>query len=180
ASMLQTDRVYLGGDATLDRLREVAADARVLHIATHGMFRWAQPTRSSVRLADTWLNLYDLYDLELGADLVVLSTCESGAADVTRGGELMGLLRGFLCAGARTLLASQWRVHDAATAEFMQVFYRNFRDGRGASGALREAMADIRSRWPHPYYWAPFFLVGSPWDMTVARGCEEPLEESIS
>lgn len=184
ASFLKTDRVYLQGDATLARLRDVAADARVLHIASHGMFRWAQPQLSSVKLADTWLNLYDLYDLELSADLVVLSACEGGAADVTRGGEMLGLLRGFLCAGARALLASQWRVNDAATAEFMEVFYRNYRDGRGASGALRAAMAEIRLRRPHPYYWAPFFLVGRPWDLPglsrAARGCEEPLEEMVA
>jgi hypothetical protein len=179
ASLLGTDRIHLGGDATLSRLGE-AADAPLLHIATHGMFRWREPTLSAVRLADTWLNLYDLYGLELEADLVVLSACEAGAADVTRGDELMGLLRGFLCAGARAVLASQWRVNDAATAEFMEVFYRNFRDGLGAAGALRAAMADIRSRRPHPYFWAPFFLVGRPWDTPVARGCEEPLEESFA
>ncbi|HEX5135334.1 MAG TPA: CHAT domain-containing protein [Planctomycetota bacterium] len=178
AAMLGTDRVHLGAGATLARLRE-AADAPILHIATHGMFRWGQPTLSSLRLADTWLNLYDLYDLELRADLVVLSACEGGAADVSRGGELMGLLRGFLCAGARAIVASQWRVNDAATAEFMQAFYRNLRDGRGASGALREAMAEIRSLRPHPYFWAPFFLVGRP-IVPAACGREEPQVESVA
>jgi CHAT domain-containing protein len=140
---------------------------------------------SSVRLADTWLNPYDVYDLELRADLVVLSACEGGAARVTRGGDPLGLLRGFLCAGARSLLASQWRVNDAVTAEFMAIFYSNFRDGQDASGALREAMARVRARRPHPYYWAPFFLVGRPWDTSsgsgrAARGCEEPLEEIVA
>jgi CHAT domain-containing protein len=110
----------------------------------------------------------------------VLSACEGGAADTSRGGELMGLLRGFLCAGARAIVASQWRVNDAATAEFMEAFYRNFRDGRGASGALRAAMAEIRSRRPHPYYWAPFFLVGRPLDPLVACGREEPQVECVA
>ena len=146
-----------------------------------GMFRQGQPQLSSVRLADTWLTPYDVYDLDLKADLVVLSSCEGGTAAVTRGGDPLGLLRGFLCAGARVLLASQWRVNDAATAEFMTVFYDNFRDGRDASGALKAAMARIRAKRPHPYYWAPFFLVGRPWDTPgsgrAERGSEEPLVE---
>jgi CHAT domain-containing protein len=184
AALLGTDRVYLGGAATLERLREAASDASIVHIASHGMFRRAQPQLSSVRLADTWLNPYDVYDLDLKADLVVLSACEGGAADVTPGGDPLGLLRGFLCAGARALLASQWRVNDAVTAEFMAVFYGYLRDGQDASGALRAAMARIRARRPHPYYWASFFLVGRP-SVTpgcgrAGRGSKEPLEEIVA
>jgi CHAT domain-containing protein len=162
AAALGSRRLHLGEAATLDRLREEARTARILHLATHGMFRGEQPMFSSIRLADTWVNLYDLYSLELGAELVVLSTCESGVADVTDGDEILGLTRGFLFAGARMLMASQWRVNDRSTAELMTRFYRHLREGVGAGAALKRAMAEIRATRPHPYFWAPFFLTGCP------------------
>ncbi len=162
ARALDSDSVYVGENATLARLQEHAARARILHVATHGMFSPEQPMLSSIRLADTWLNLYDIYDLDLQAELVVLSACESGVADVTNGDEILGLTRGFLYAGARALLASQWRVNDETTAEFMDTFYRCLQESGDAAGALKDAMAETRARKPHPYYWAPFFLTGSP------------------
>ncbi|MDH3590839.1 MAG: CHAT domain-containing protein [Planctomycetota bacterium] len=151
----------IGDDASLARLREDAAGARHVHIATHGMFRPEHPMLSSIRLADAWLNLYDLYDLRLDAELVVLSTCESGIADVTEGDEVLGLTRGLLYAGARALLTSQWRVNDETTAEFMDHLYRRIVSGTGIAAAVHEAMAEIRKERPHPYYWAPFFLTGA-------------------
>jgi len=162
AGILGTDRVHLGDDATLSAFREEARRARILHIATHGMFRHARPMLSSIRLADGWMNLYDLYGLDFRGELVVLSTCESGTADVTDGDEVLGLTRGFLYAGAPALLTSQWRVHDAVTSDFMIRFYTHLDGERDAAAALKNAMADIRSRYPHPYYWAPFFLTGRP------------------
>jgi len=162
AAALGTKHAFLGADATLERLRSEASTARVLHIATHGMFRREQPMLSSIRLADTWLNLYDIYGLEMRAELVVLSTCESGTASVTAGDEILGLTRGFLFAGARALMASQWRVHDATTAEFMKLFYGHFAQSGDAAAAQKHAMASIRATRPHPYYWAPFFLTGRP------------------
>lgn len=161
AAALGTDALHLGEEATLEALR-AASGARVLHLATHGMFRAEQPMLSSIRLADTWLNLYDIYGLELDAELVVLSTCESGTAGVTGGNEILGLTRGFLFAGARALLASQWRVDDATTTELMTSFYGAMERGCDAARALQEAMAAVRARHPHPYHWAAFFLTGRP------------------
>lgn len=169
ARVLATDRLHVGDDATLAQLRQDVREARLLHIATHGMFRRERPMLSSIRLADTWLNLYDIYRLRLDCELVVLSTCESGIADVTDGDEILGLTRGFLYAGARALLASQWRVNDATTAEFMQLFYSHLQDGADAAAALRRTMAEIRAQRPHPYYWAPFFLTGRPLDPAMRR-----------
>jgi CHAT domain-containing protein len=133
------------------------------------MFRSEHPMLSSVRLADAWLNLYDIYDLDLNAELVVLSTCESGIADVTGGDEVLGLTRGFLYAGARTLVASQWRVHDAAAADFMEFFYRHYRARGDVAAAHKAAMAHVRARRPHPYFWAPFFLTGRPRYVAAAQ-----------
>jgi CHAT domain-containing protein len=142
----------------------------VLHIATHGILRWDEPMLSALRLADTWLNSHDACELDLGAELVVLAACESGSASVTAGGDPLGVTRGFLCAGATALLVSQWRVNDGVTAELMEAFYTGFRGGSGAVEALHAAMASVRARRPHPYYWAPFFLLGCPSEAPVRAG----------
>ncbi|MDF1703096.1 MAG: CHAT domain-containing protein, partial [Planctomycetota bacterium] len=151
ASLLGTDHLHLGPNATLDTLRREAADARILHIATHGMFRRASPALSALQLGDGWVSHHDLETLRIDAELVVLSTCESGVA-----------ARGLLQAGARALLCSQWRVRDEVASAFMHAFYGALRDGLAAAAAHRRAMDTIRASHPHPYYWAPFFLLGRP------------------
>ena len=160
AGRLDGAELLLGDDASFDTLRNGARRARILHIATHGMFRPSAPMLSAIRLADRWITLYDLYDLEIDSELVVLSTCESGAAHVTGGDEILGLTRGFLHAGARTLLTSQWRVDDVATATFMESFYGALAQGCQAATALRRGMSVVRKAHPHPFFWAPFFLTG--------------------
>lgn len=162
AALLGTDDVAVGADATFERLRSACCRARVVHIATHGMFRPGRPMLSSVQLADRWMNLYDVYGLEVRGELVVLASCESGTADVSGGDEILGLTRGFLCAGAPALLTSQWRVDDDATQAFMQAFYAALAAGEGAAAAHRRAALEARARTPHPYHWAGFFLMGRP------------------
>jgi CHAT domain-containing protein len=162
AAALRDARCWLGEQATLARLRESAVNAPLLHIATHGLFRHEHPMLSSIRLADRWVNLHDIYQLRLDAELVVLSACESGAARVTEGDQVLGLMRGFLVQGARALLASQWRVSDATTADFMRVFYRALAEDGNPVAAHGAAMKTIRRQHPHPYYWAPFLLSGRP------------------
>src|SRR6185437_12451827 len=130
------------------------------HIATHGTFRQDNPMFSGIRLGDAYLNLYDLYQLQLEADLVTLSGCATGLNVVTAGDELLGLIRGLLYAGAQSLLLTLWNVHDRSTADFMTSFYRRFQEGADKTAALQSAMHELRQRYPHPYYWAPFVLIG--------------------
>lgn len=153
-------RVYTGEEATLARLRGEAGACRLIHIATHGLFRRENPMLSSVRLADGELAVADLYDLSLNADLVTLSGCGTGLNAVVGGDELIGLMRGLLYAGTRSLLLTMWQVDDFSTAEFMGSFYRHLVNGRSMAQAVGMAMKAIRERFPHPYYWAPFILVG--------------------
>ena len=117
---------------------------------------------SAIRLADRWITLYDLYDLEIRSELVVLSTCESGIAGVTDGDEILGLTRGLLSAGARAVMASQWRVSDAVAAELMDDFYCALERSGDAVEAYGKAMRAVRDRHPNPCFWAPFFLAGRP------------------
>ena len=152
----------VGEAATSAALREAAATSRLLHIATHGTHRPDHPTLSSLRLADTWLNVYDVYGLTIGAEQVVLSACESGVARVGAGDELMGLARAFLFAGAPRVLCSQWRVSDEATASLMESYHAALGRGVPCEIALQDAMRRVRELHPHPYHWAAFFMVGYP------------------
>ena len=162
ARTLGTGLLFLGEQATFDVLRRTVAGARIVHIAAHGMFRREHPTLSGLGLADRWITLHDFHELDIGAQLVVLSTCESGTAGVTRGGEVLGISRGVLSAGAPALLCSQWRVRDGVTAAFMTSFYDALALDPNVAAAHGRAMAEIRRSHPHPYYWAPFFLMGCP------------------
>jgi len=158
--ILPEAKLFTGESATQQALRQYGAGSRIVHIATHGYFRADNPMFSSIRLADSHLSLYDLYHLRLPAELVVLSGCATGLNVVKPGDEQIGLVRGLLQAGAQSLMLSLWDVHDSSTKEFMVAFYTRMQQGRSRPLALQEAMAEIRERYPHPYYWAPFLLIG--------------------
>jgi CHAT domain-containing protein/tetratricopeptide (TPR) repeat protein len=154
--------LFVGARASIDTLRRYGRQGRMIHLACHGIFRSDNPMFSSIKLADGWLNIYDLYDLRLDASLVTLSGCQTGVGKVQRGGdELVGLVRGFLHAGVRSLLVSLWNVHDESAALIMERFYRNLKAGHSRGGALQKAMLETKRERAHPYYWAPFVLVGN-------------------
>lgn len=160
SQIAQTPYKFVGEAATLQNFFTAAPQAEVLHIATHGAFRPDNPMFSGLRMADGWLAARDLYNLRLGAELVVLSACETGLAKQTSGDELMGLARGFLYAGAPCLIASLWPVRDDATAKFMTTFYTNLRAGMTIATALREAQLALRREYPNPYFWSAFTVTG--------------------
>src|SRR5690242_5611932 len=159
-AILHHATVFTGNEATEDELRRHGPNSRIVHIATHGHFRQDNPMFSSIRLAGSYLSLYDLYELRLSAELVVLSGCATGLNVVSAGDELMGLVRGLLQAGAQSLVLSLWDVNDRSTADFMVSFYKRFQAGASKAQALQGAMTDIRAQYPHPYHWAAFVLVG--------------------
>ncbi len=153
-------KVLLGSDASEAALRQHGPQSNLIHIATHGLFREDSPMFSRIRLGDTFLTPYDLYRLALPVDQITLSCCSTGLSVVTAGDEVMGLTRGLLCAGAKSLLLSLWDVNDTSTATFMNVFYSRFFSGQNRALAFQGAIQDLRQLYPHPYYWAPFVLVG--------------------
>jgi CHAT domain-containing protein len=161
AAVLPDSRLLLGTEATGRALRELGPYCSQIHIATHGFFRSDNPMFSSIRLSDAHLSLYDLYNMRLPVDLLTLSGCGTGLSVVAAGDEILGLSRGLLYAGAKSLLLTLWDVHDRSTAEVMRSFYEHLRDaGENRALALRTAMLAARRRYPHPYHWAPFVLVG--------------------
>lgn len=155
-------RVLLGEEATLDRLTQVVGECQLLHLASHGVFRRDNPMFSALRLADGWLNFYDIFRLNLKARLVTLSACETGLNEVFPGDELFGLMRGFLYAGAPSLIVSLWIVNDRSTADFMRQLYIGIKEGLSFRAALRQAQRAVKEQYAHPYYWAPFILMGAP------------------
>jgi CHAT domain-containing protein/tetratricopeptide (TPR) repeat protein len=158
--VLDKAELFVGEKASEHVLRTKGSASRIIHIATHGHFRQDNPMFSTIRLGDSFLTLFDLYQLKLPVELITLSGCSTGVNVVAGGDELIGLARGLLHAGAQSLILSLWDVHDRSTAEFMNVFYTLVQQGKTKAAALRTAMLDLRSKYPHCYQWAPFILVG--------------------
>ena len=166
-------RIALDFEASRDTLLDPRLrDFRLLHLATHGAIEAQRPALSGLILStvdqagrprEGFVGLHDLYGLELGADLVVLSGCQTALGRELKGEGLVGLTRGFMYAGVPRVVASLWQVEDRATAELMGVFYRAMLvDGLTPAAALRAAQRELRAqpRWADPYYWAAFVLQG--------------------
>lgn len=145
---------------------------RIIHFATHGLLDNEHPELSGLVLSlvgpdgkprDGFLDLQDIYNLDLPVDLAVLSACQTGLGKEIGGEGLVGLTRGFMYAGASRVVASLWQVDDAATAELMGAFYKAMlKDGLRPAAALRRAQHELmqQKRWRDPYYWAAFTLQG--------------------
>ncbi|HXG65541.1 MAG TPA: CHAT domain-containing tetratricopeptide repeat protein [Blastocatellia bacterium] len=145
---------------------------RIVHFATHGLIHSDDPALSGIVLSlvneqgeaqNGFLRLHDIYNLNLAAELVVLSACDTALGKQVRGEGLVGLVRGFMYAGAARVLASLWKVDDVATAELMKRFYRGMlAEGKRPAAALRAAQLEMaqQKRWQSPYYWAAFSLQG--------------------
>ena len=151
---------YAGEDATVSAFMKNAAQFDVLHLACHGQFRPENPLFSSLHLADGWITVRDICSQKLNAEIVTLSACETGLNKIFAGDEILGLARGFLAAGARSLCLSLWTVNDQATTVLMQDFYAELRLGKTASEALKVAQCSFIERGVHPYFWSPFALIG--------------------
>lgn len=148
---------------------------QVVHFATHGVLDSAHPELSGVVLSlvnrngapqEGFLRAYEVYNLKLPVELVVLSGCRTGLGKEVRGEGLLGLTRGFMYAGAARVVVSLWNVSDEATAELMSHFYKGMFGPKQLSpaAALRAAQVELsrHERWRSPYYWAAFTLLGEP------------------
>jgi len=163
-------KVYFGREATKVALqREHLAGYRVLHLATHAVIDERVPSRSGVVLSgssaeDSILRVPDVFNLDLDADLVVLSACQTGLGKLVKGEGMVGLTRSFLYAGASRIAVSLWEVNDMATAELMESFYRNMRRGVLPASAMRTAklmmLRSATAAYHHPYFWASFVITG--------------------
>jgi len=175
ATVVPAGRSFLALDFRASRETALSPELsryRIVHFATHGIIDSRTPALSGLMLSrigehgaprEGFLGLRDVYNLRLGADLVVLSGCETALGKEVRGEGLVGLTQGFLYTGAKQVVASLWRVEDRATAELMARFYQGLLvEGRAPAAALRQAQLAIRreKRWRSPYYWSGFVLQG--------------------
>lgn len=148
------------------------AQYRIIHFATHGILNTVRPELSGVVMSlvdeqgkpqNGFLRLRDIFNLNLPAELVVLSACQTGQGQEVKGEGIIGLTRGFMYAGAARVLVSLWKVDDQATAELMKRFYRGMlQEKLTPAAALRQAQVEMSQipQWSSPYYWAAFVLQG--------------------
>jgi CHAT domain-containing protein len=170
-------RAYL--PSSVDTLSERAAtearvkawplrDYRIIHFACHGLLDGMNPLRSALVLSagsdgddDGLLQMREIYGLDLSAEIIVLSACQTGVGRREESEGPLTLARPFFFAGARAVVASLWPISDRSTVPFMGEFYKRLSQGRSASESLREAkLRMLHSRWSHPFYWAGFLLQG--------------------
>jgi CHAT domain-containing protein len=156
--------VLVRGDATEERAKSLVGGARLLHFATHGQLDEIDPLASGLLLApggrdDGRLEVREIFGLDLSAQLVVLSACETGLGKLSTGDELIGLQRAFLYAGTPAVVTTLWKVDDRASFVLMREFYDGL--ARGDSGlALQAAQRAAMKEFPHPFAWAAFGLTG--------------------
>ena len=151
---------YVEDEATRNLVLAEAANHSLVHLAAHGEARLDNPLFAHLSLADGQLGMADIVTTRLDGALVTLSACETGRTAVVGGDELVGLSRGFLFAGASTLIQSLWRVDDTSTVALMEAFYRGLIAGQTPGAALRNAQLGCLESGAHPYVWAPFQVVG--------------------
>lgn len=154
-------RLLVDDTATLARWRSEAPGAAVLHLACHARARPDNPAFSALQLADGALTLAEVSATRLRAGLVVLSACDTMISRLAPGDEVLGLARGFLLAGARTVVATLWSVPDDTTAGLMADLHAACARGEAPAAALRAARLRLAARQPHPFHWAPFVVYGA-------------------
>ena len=170
ASDFENAMVLTGKDATEKHFKELAAHYKNIHLATHFLVNDSQPLYSKIVLSqsnneqeDGLLQTYEIYNLRLNAEMVVLSGCNSGLGKLKHGEGLVGMTRAFLYAGVPSLIVSLWPVDDESTALLMKQFYKYLNEGNNKKTALKKAKIDLiksKDKKRDPFYWAPFVLIG--------------------
>jgi CHAT domain-containing protein/Tfp pilus assembly protein PilF len=167
AALLKTQPL-IGSRATKSEVMTRMSQARIIHLATHGLLERYDGIPGAIALApdrpnrigDGLLSSTEIFDLKLNAELVVLSACDTGRGNVTGDG-VIGLSRSFIAAGVPSVIVSLWQVPDTPTAALMTEFYRNLRDQRlDKAQSLRQAMLTTLKKHPNPRDWAAFTLIG--------------------
>jgi CHAT domain-containing protein len=169
-------QLLLGKDATESAFKTHAGSYQILHLATHGYFNKLNPLLSGLQLEadganDGLLEVHEILELKLDSELVTLSACKTGLGSgyfsaIPAGDDFVGMTRAFLQVGSASVLATLWEVEDRSTVDLMKSFYGHLATSnpdRNKAGALASAQRALLTskNYQHPYYWAPFVLVGS-------------------
>jgi tetratricopeptide (TPR) repeat protein len=161
-SHLFPDRVIImGREMTSARVGEAIKGKSIIHFATHGILDAQHPMFSGLLVSDRILTIADIFGMDIDADLVVLSACNTALGGKARGEEIVGISRAFMYAGSSTVIASLWSVSDDSTMRIMKIFYEGLQQGMPEAEALQFAEISVKKDYPHPFYWAPFIIVGA-------------------
>jgi CHAT domain-containing protein/tetratricopeptide (TPR) repeat protein len=189
-------KAYTSVTATEEIFKQNADQPRILHLAMHGFLNDCNPLLSGLAFSlesinkspqdslsdehDGLLRTYEIYNLKINADLAVLSACNTGSGQLSKGEGVMSLARAFKYAGCPNVVMSFWQAEDHSTAQIMKEFYRQLQQGAGKDQALRQAkLAYLKdSKLDHPYFWGAFVLIGddkslprnTPWTLYIAAG----------
>jgi CHAT domain-containing protein len=174
----------LGNDAIEKTFKETASKYSIIHLAMHGILNQRAPILSSLAFSenkdsteDNFLEAWEISQLKLNAQLVVLSACETGYGKFQQGEGVISLARSFMYAGTPSLIVSMWQVNDASTAKIMELFYKNLANGMNKAEALRQAKlayiknaeASSRDFMAHPAFWAAFIQIGDSSPIKIAQ-----------
>ncbi len=180
-------KTYLNGKATEANFRKSLLESRIIHIASHALIDDNDPLFSRIvfdidpvdTLNDGNLYVHEIYNLVVGAELVVLSACNTGGGEVKEGEGVMSLGRGFFYAGAKSVVLSQWHLADRSASVLMRYFYENLSNGVNKSEALRQAklrfLSEVSDIEQHPFFWAAFVSIGDDSPIDSRRNSYWPL-----
>ncbi len=160
STIVPSPAVFTGEAANFATFYRNSQNKDLIHLACHGQFRPDNPMFSSLHLADGWITVQDICAQKLTAGLVTLSACETGLSEIFAGDEILGLARGFLSAGAASIVVSLWTVNDVATARLMKSFYTHLQRTASVAASLRQAQLEFIGRGEHAFLWSPFILIG--------------------
>lgn len=135
----------------------------MIHLSCDGSFNPQEPLKSGLLLSDGMLTVKDIFSMNIKANLLVLSACETGFNEQKPGDELIGLTRAFLYSGTKSIMVSLWRVNVVSTLKLMESFYKKIKNEKMSKAeALQKAQIEMMrdEQYFHPYYWAPFILIG--------------------
>ena len=170
-SELFNGKQYLKEMATESNFREAAGQFGMIHLATHALVDDKDPKQSRLvfnlvgdSLNDGYLHVHEIVSLDLNAQIVTLSACNTGFGKIKRGEGVMSLSRAFAYAGVPATVVSLWPASDKSTPELMKYFYQNLKDGQSKDVALNNArkqyLATAKGKARHPFYWGGFVLIG--------------------
>jgi CHAT domain-containing protein/flagellar biosynthesis regulator FlbT len=172
--------ILTGNNASEEEFKLNANKFSILHLAMHTLVNNEEPLYSKLiftpnidNVEDGLLNTYELADLNLGADLVVLSACNTGYGKLNNGEGIVGLTRGFFQAGCKSILATLWSVSDKTSYDIVKVFYKELEAGHSKSNCISESkrnyLASAKGMFAHPYFWAGFISVGNDQPIEVSQ-----------
>lgn len=169
ADLFPHSTLFVHDAATVENFIKAAPRADIIYLAAHGEYCLGASTSSYIEFADGRLHASDILALDLKASAVILSACETNRG-LLRGNEMMGLVRAFLYAGARSVLATHWSVEDRAMYDLMQVFATQLRSGHGLAQSLRQAQCRFIGQkgtpFVHPFFWGGLSVIGND-DITL-------------